>query len=67
MKIKNVVIAVAEAERFIDKANDALARQHAEQAATNYKHEYWVQCQENAACKRASLDLSRALSKLRRP
>lgn len=59
MKIENIEEAVAEAKRFIKKANAHLDR------AKKDKYYYLVGTKESGACKRASLDLTRALSKMR--
>lgn len=59
MKIENINEAVNEARRFIEKAN-------AYNFADNNKHASWS-CipKESGALRRASLDLTRALAKLR--
>ena len=68
MKISTVNEAIFEAGRFVLAAGAALANQEAAQriwdGTGNY--EYWPVCAENAACKRSSLDLSRALARMRR-
>ena len=71
MNIKTVTEAISEAERFLWAARAALARQEIaqkkwDQGGVAYAYEYWPACAENAACKRSSLDLSRALARLRR-
>jgi len=54
--------AVDEAERFIEKAKAALKRINDED-----DRGYWCySSKENAAAKRASMDLSRALTEVRR-
>ena len=54
--------AILEAKRFLKKANEVLARDIAEESN---KWKPWG-TKENAACKRASMDLSRTLSELRK-
>lgn len=59
MKLENVKEAAEEAERFIKKYNDYI---FAEQT----KHASWSMTpKESGALKRASMDLTRALSKMR--
>jgi hypothetical protein len=58
-KINNVVDAVDEAHRFIKRADAYIQR-----LATDKWAEY--SCKESAAMKRASMDLTRALVKIRR-
>lgn len=58
MKIEKVEEAIYEARRFIDKAN--LARQLME------TKKYWFMSKETAACRRASMDLTRSLAELRK-
>lgn len=55
-RIDALVEAIAEANRFIDRANAAL------NALPDNEH----LCVENAAAKRASMDLTRALANVRR-
>ena len=59
MKIDNVIAAIAEAERFLKRAR--LVRDEAG------KNKIYAMAGANsAACKRASMDLTRALVKMRR-
>ena len=58
MKTENLDRAVAEARRFI---------QIAERVKVNPRGHVIDCCKETAATKRASMDLTRALSDLRRP
>ena len=62
MKISAVKEAIAEAERFLEKAKKV--RPYVEE---NYPQasSYAVDGADTAACKRSSLDLSKALSKMR--
>lgn len=61
MKLTTLESAMVEAKRFLQKAEAAKHRMLQE------KHYDYVVSKETAACKRASLDLSRALSELRKP
>ena len=73
MNIKTVTEAISEAERFLSAARAALARQEFAQREFEISigkvaiYEYWPPCAENAAAKRSSLDLSRALARMRKP
>ena len=73
MKIATVTEAIHEAERFIAAATVALLAQTASQILFDLsfpnsgRHEVWDTCQENATCKRASMDLTRALARMRKP
>ena len=58
MEIEKVVKAIEEAERFIGKAKLALKRAEG--------RKYFYIAKENASCRRASLDLTRALAELRK-
>ena len=58
MEIEELEEAIYEARRFIDKANLALQR------VSNSK--YFYCSKETAACRRASLDLTRSLAELRK-
>ena len=60
MKIGDLNEAIFEAERFIKKAKEARTRYTAEKWSA-----FWS-CKEAAAAKRASMDLSRALVRVRR-
>lgn len=73
MNIATIREAIAEAERFMFKAEAALQRQRVAQErfrkaypSSIHQGEVWDTCPENAACKRASMDLTRALAKLRK-
>ena len=55
-------LAIAEAERFLDRARVALA-----QKGYDYKDDLLCGSKHNSAAVRASLDLSRCLSELRKP
>ncbi len=57
VKIAN---AILEARRFLVAANTAKNRLEADKMAC-------LGCKETAACKRASMDLTRALAELRKP
>lgn len=56
-----VKIAVAEAERFLDRAKVVLGQLSAERYDLS-----WTPAKERAALRRASLDLTRALAQMRR-
>ncbi|KKL93359.1 hypothetical protein LCGC14_1875450 [marine sediment metagenome] len=58
MEIEKVEEAIYEARRFIDKANLALQR------VGDSKYFYYGK--ETAACRRASMDLTRSLAELRK-
>jgi len=58
MTIEKVMKAIEEAERFIEKAKLALKRAEG--------RKYFYIAKENASCRRASLDLTRALSEMRK-
>ncbi len=60
MKISNVNEAITEAERFIRAARKAKIKYELEQWT------YFEGCKESGAMKRASMDLTRSLSALRR-
>lgn len=60
MMIGSINDAVKEAQRFIAAARQAKVR-------IGREHSAQYGCKETAACRRASLDLSRALTELRRP
>lgn len=64
MKPKNVELAVAEAKRFIERATTALSHTHV--VGSTNPITYLTSDIDNAATKRASLDLTRALAKMRR-
>lgn len=74
MKRDEILIAIAEAERFIAKAKLALKRREKDWnedkarlgLSDRLKNAWDSQSKENATCKRASLDLSRVLADLRR-
>ncbi len=61
-KIDKLQDAINEANRFLDKANAAKARLIAEQDSKYFCYA----TKEMGAAKRASMDLSRALTELRR-
>ena len=58
--LANYTEAVQEAERFIDKANEAISRIQREESS------YFYASKETAAAKRASMDLTNALVTLRK-
>ena len=62
MKISKVEKAITEARRFIDKAHPAVAKIKDMQS----KGLYFAGSKETAACRRASLDLTRSLAELRK-
>ncbi len=69
MNIKKVEIAVAEAKRFIDKA-EAFLKESEKTYTSEYGgiiHTYTVSVpKQSGATKRASMDLTRALAELRK-
>ncbi len=62
MRIQIIREAIAEAERFHNAALKVLAKNKTEKWVDGYIYT----CKEAAACKRASMDLTRILSRLRR-
>jgi hypothetical protein len=73
MNIRQIDNAVREAERFIQKAEQAKARLIKECAEINVRLSlnfkpvnHTITSKETASCRRASLDLSRSLSELRK-
>ncbi len=58
-RIEKIIIAKKEALRFIERAENLVDR---------LKEDEWAkyQCKESAAMKRASMDLTRALSEIRK-
>lgn len=62
MKLDNLDKAIQEAERFIEKAKVA---RESRQPSTYAPSIYYFRGLESSACKRSSMDLTRALSKLR--
>ena len=73
MNIGKLTIAINEAERFLIKAHEArkkwdkdLAEAHERINITHHDRFNNVSA-ENATCKRASMDLTRALANLRKP
>lgn len=60
MKNDSIDAAVAEAERFIVRAKALKARRKKDEWLSE-----WQGCKESGALRRASLDLSRALTNLR--
>jgi hypothetical protein len=58
-------IAVAEAERFIERAKALPPEQPYDRHGMTLVHDYFPR--EQGAIKRASMDLTRALADLRRP
>jgi len=64
MNAAKVALAIAEAERFLIRA-DAVRRSKASQFGTETHYMYCPK--ESGAMKRASMDLTRALAELRKP
>lgn len=61
MTLETLNTAIAEARRFIKRAEAAKKRNY------NGKGEYILWCsKESAACKRSSMDLTRALAEMRK-
>jgi hypothetical protein len=67
MKLETIQNAIDEAKRFIDRAEKAKAMITVK-PFKDPEHGFYEQSngQANAACKRASLDLSKALSTMRK-
>lgn len=61
MKIEDLNDAILEAERFLKRAKIAKTKYASDKMTT-----YFYTCKEAAAVKRASMDLSRALTQIRR-
>lgn len=72
MKLEALEVAMIEATRFLDKAHEARKRLDKdwqidkEQLNLSNKRFYKNISKENATCLRASMDLTRALSELRK-
>lgn len=60
MNIETIIQAIDEARRFIEAAKAAEKRLKVDKFAA-------LGSKETAACRRASMDLTRALARLRRP
>ena len=65
MKETTVRQALAEARRFERVAEALLKRAEAEKDERGRDGYTWQGCPETAACRRASMDLTRALAKMR--
>ncbi len=67
MKVDNLNQAISEAKRFIEYAEQVKVEKII--GSHSMKGKTWLvvrdYCKETAACKRASMDLTRALAKLR--
>lgn len=61
MKQQKLEDAIAEAQRFIVAAEALIERRKEDEWLSD-----WRGCRESGACRRASLDLTRALADLRR-
>jgi hypothetical protein len=61
MTLVQILKAKAEAHRFIHRANKAISRLGGDAMAEI------TGCPETAACRRASMDLTRALAEMRKP
>lgn len=57
----NLKAAITEAERFLTAAKALMARRKKDEWLSD-----WQGCRESGACRRASMDLTRALADLRR-
>ncbi len=66
MNIPEIKNAIAEAERFIDRAKDLLNTVKREETSA-YVFESYTVGKESGALRRASLDLTRALADMRKP
>ncbi len=70
MKEATIQTAINEAQRFLDRANEALKRHvtdETEHGVTFMDGGYLSPSRESGALRRASLDLTRALAEMRRP
>ena len=65
MNRKQLAVAVAEAKRFIERANALPKAEPYERNGHTFQHDYFPK--EQGAIRRASMDLTRALADLRRP
>ena len=65
MKMPAVKEAIAEAEKFIKRAKNV--KEYTWKDSSGITHRHILMGADPAACKRASMDLTRALSKMRRP
>ena len=71
MDMERLDKAMAEAQRFLDRAEEAWKKRESDRKADSIRLDmllgdsYENVSKENAACKRASLDLTRALANLR--
>jgi len=66
MNVKKIDEAIAEATRFIEKAKQAKKRIKLEYPRAGDDFDPCMSSKETAACKRASMDLTRLLTNLRR-
>ena len=65
MNRERLAIAVAEAERFIERAKSLPQPEQYEHSGHTFTHNYFPK--EQGSIRRASMDLTRALADLRRP
>ena len=65
MTITKIDKVVTEAKRFLHKAAEAKVRIKAE-GKGEFEDYFWIATKETAAMKRASMDLTRALTELRK-
>lgn len=71
MKIDDITAAIAEAHRFIYRAEELMAAQASEEQRVNAERDHdsyaWTSPlpKESGAVRRASMDLTRALAKMR--
>ena len=62
MNLVKINVAIEEAKKFIERAEVV------QEKAKNTKDDYWLwPSKENAALKRQSMELTRALAELRKP
>lgn len=67
MKESEIKMAIHEARRFVDLAENML-RSIKDSKREYNGHTYYSSCpRESGACRRASLDLTRQLAKMRKP
>lgn len=67
MKESEIKMTICEARRFVDLAENML-RAIKDSKHESFGHTYYSSCpKESGACRRASLDLTRQLAKMRKP
>jgi len=66
MRTRNVMVAIQEARRFIERAEAALLHNADHLPPSTGTPAYLYASKHSGACRRASLDLTRALADMRR-